>query len=104
MIAVFATMVARQGCRDRLLDELRRLGAAVADEPGTLVYAMHTSYQEPEVVRFYELYAGRDALRAHAGSTAMARFTAATADLLAAPTDIIRCDLVESKGLPPERV
>jgi quinol monooxygenase YgiN len=100
MIALFATMVARSGRRDELMAELEKLSSAVALEQGTLVYAMHMSDREPDVVRFYENYVDKEALRAHGSSQAMSQFIASTTDLLAQPVEIVRCDIVSAKGLP----
>jgi quinol monooxygenase YgiN len=53
-------------------DAAQRFDALVArtlegirDEPGTLVYVVHTPQDEPLVRVFYELYADYDAFQAH---------------------------------------
>lgn len=100
MIAAFVTLVARDGEQDNLVAELKSLAAASAGEPGTVVYAVHTSEREPGVIRIYEVYADKDAFKAHANSEAMGAFMSASGNLLAKPMEMVRCDVALAEGLP----
>src|SRR4051812_46040010 len=70
-VALLAKITAKEGQRDALVGAFQELAKAVDSEEGTLVYAIHTSTSEPDVVWFYELYTDQDALTAHGGSEAM---------------------------------
>ena len=65
-------MRAQVGRRAELLEILRELVDAAADEPGTLVYAMHEAADDPDTVVSYELFADEAALDAHKASPAVA--------------------------------
>jgi quinol monooxygenase YgiN len=65
-------MRAHSGRRAEVLDILRELVDAAADEPGTLVYAMHEAADDPDTVVSYELFADEAALEAHKASPAVA--------------------------------
>jgi quinol monooxygenase YgiN len=65
-------MRARAGRRGELLEILRELVEAAANEPGTLVYAMHEAADDPDTVVSYELFADEAALEAHQASPAVA--------------------------------
>lgn len=100
MIAAFVTMSAREGEYENLVNELKKLVVAAVDEQGNLVYAIHTSEREPDVVRVYEVYADKEAFNLHANSQAMNEFVGKTEKLLVKPMEIVRCDVAEAKGLP----
>ena len=66
-------MRAHPGRRPELLELLRELvDAAAAEEPGTLVYAMHEAADDPDTVVSYELFADDAAIEAHKASPAVA--------------------------------
>lgn len=60
---------------DALVAEV--LPQIAAHEPGTLVYATHVVEDEPLARVFYEVYADRDAHRAHEAAPHTAHFLAA---------------------------
>lgn len=91
-VAVFATLRALPGNETALLDCVEELRKGTLDEPGNLVYEAHTSEKEPGVVRFYELYEGPDALRAHSKSETMKRVWPELSALLAEPPEIVVTD------------
>jgi quinol monooxygenase YgiN len=74
VIAYMSTMRAQPGRREDLLAILQELvGAAEADEPGTLIYSFHTLDDDPDVVVSYELFADEAALAVHRDSAIVAR-------------------------------
>jgi quinol monooxygenase YgiN len=64
-------MRAQAGRRAELLEVLRELVDAAANEPGTLVYAMHEAADDPDTVVSYELFADEAALEVHKRSPAV---------------------------------
>ena len=48
-VSVIAKLVAKEGKRDELVEQLSKLVAAVQAEPGTLVYSVNLSTTDPEV-------------------------------------------------------
>lgn len=99
-IAVFVKMEAKPGRRDDLVAGLAPLLAAAEDEAGTEVYVLHTSDDEPDVVRFYEQYPDADAMAAHSKSDTMREAGMALADLLTGRPEIFLTTPVQGKGLP----
>jgi len=98
-IAVVAKLTAQPGKRDELVAALKALLDATQSEPGTLVYAMHTSHNDDNDVWFYERYAGQDAFKAHSTSDAMKSVGPALAGLLAGAPEITLLTPVAAKGL-----
>jgi quinol monooxygenase YgiN len=93
-------MAAPEGRRDDLVAALRALVEAARAEDGTLVYALHESATEADVVWFYELYHDDEAMSAHSGSEAMKTIGAGLAGLLGGRPELHFLRLVEGKGLP----
>jgi quinol monooxygenase YgiN len=98
--AVIVTLTAKDGRRDELLAALEPVRAFAQTEPGTLVYAAHTSERDPNKVWMYEVYTDVEAFRAHGGSEVMRTHGPALEGLLAEPQVIVRCDVGPSFGLP----
>lgn len=86
-VTVIATLHTRADQRDTLLAELARVVPDVLAEPGCLGYAPHTVGRDRVVV--VERWESMAALEVHAGAAPLTRFTAAVADLLAAPMDVV---------------
>ena len=99
-VSVIAKLVAKEGKRDELVEQLSKLVAAAQDEPGTLVYSVNLSTTDPEVVYFFELYTDRDALAVHGKSDAFAAAGVGMGDLLGAKPELYMCELATAKGLP----
>lgn len=98
---------AKPGQRDALVDALRPMFEQVKSEPGTLLYMMHTSPDEPDAVWFYERYADAAAFEHHRTTPAHDRALEAIKPFLAAEGGIRvdHLELVECKAnavLPPE--
>jgi quinol monooxygenase YgiN len=81
-VVIFTRLTAKPGRRDDLLASFDALFDAVADEPGTEVFAMHAARDEPDVVCFYEVYRDADALAAHQASPALKEIVGALGDLV----------------------
>lgn len=97
-VAVFAEAVAKPGRRDDILAAARDAFVAAGEEPGTEVYAIHVCDDEPDVVRFYEVYDDVEARAAHSGSDVVRGLFAALRPLLAAPPRIVVTRPVMAKG------
>jgi (4S)-4-hydroxy-5-phosphonooxypentane-2,3-dione isomerase len=92
-------MRADAGRRAELLEVLRELVAAAADEPGTLVYVMHEAADDPDVVVSYELFADEAALAAHRDSALVASVMPRL-NALIAEGSFRRLDPTLATGLP----
>lgn len=96
---MFVKLQAQPGKREELLAALQPLFDAVGAESGTLVYAAHVSDDEPDVVRFYELYESEDALALHGTSDAMRAAGPSLAPLLAGRPEMVKVRPVSTKGI-----
>lgn len=67
-VSVIAKITAKEGMRDELITALQFGLDNAADEPGTLVYVLHTDSGDANVLWFYETYTDQDALLAHSGA------------------------------------
>ena len=97
-IAVIAKLVAAEGKRQELQERLAGHFSRVETEEGTLVFSWQVDYRNPDAFWAYEVYAGRDALAAHAEWAAKA--VEEMADLLAAEPQVHFCRPMLAKGLP----
>jgi quinol monooxygenase YgiN len=102
-IAVFAEVVAQPGRREDVLAAARQAFAAALEEPGTAVYSIHVCEDEPDTVRFYEVYDDAEARAAHSGSEAIATLVGALGELLAQPPRIVVTTPVMAKGHAADR-
>jgi quinol monooxygenase YgiN len=69
--SMFVKLTSKPGQRDELVAALDKMLAAVADEPGTLVYTVHLDNADENAVWIFEFYTDEDALAAHSASSAM---------------------------------
>ena len=67
-IAVLARVRAKEGKGNELIAAFQPLLEQVENEPGTLLYLMNRSKEDPDLFWFSELYADDDAFAAHSGS------------------------------------
>ncbi|WP_059010329.1 putative quinol monooxygenase [Streptomyces specialis] len=88
--AAFDELVARTGARIR------------AEEPGTVVYAVHRVDGRPLQRVFYELYRDEAAFRVHEEQDYVRAFLAEREQYLSA-TEVDRLRLVSGKGVDGER-
>jgi quinol monooxygenase YgiN len=82
---------------DALLADLVR--EVTANEPGALVYAVHTVEDEPLARVLYEVYADQEAFQAHQDAAYFKAFLEARTPLLAGRRGE-RLTVVAAKGLP----
>ena len=69
MIVVCATMRAKTGKEDELVDNMRKLAAEVREkEKGALDYTFHRSSKDPGLFMVYEKYESGEAMREHISS------------------------------------
>lgn len=99
-LAVIAKLTAAPGKRDELVAVLQELVTGVADEDGTLIYALHTSNGDDTSVYFYELYTDQAANDVHSKSPTMAAVGPKLAGLLGGMPELTMLTPVGSKGLP----
>jgi quinol monooxygenase YgiN len=98
-IAVHARIRANDGKGNELIAAFRPLLEQVENEPGTLLYAMNRSKNDPDAFWVSELYADDDAFAAHSGSEAMAK-AAPTLGPLIAESELVIGEPVLARGLP----
>ena len=97
-IAAIAKLTTVEGKRDEVVAAFAPLFEHVrGNEAGTLVYALHEDAGDPNLLWFYELYEGDEALDAHSTSDAMKGLK--LKGLLAGRPDVIRLNPVTAKGI-----
>lgn len=82
-VALLSRVKARHGKGDELIAAFRPVFEQVEREPGTLLYVLHRSNDDPDLFWVSELYADDDAFTVHRESKAMAAVTPALAALIA---------------------
>ncbi len=98
-IVMMTKLTAQEGKRDDLVAALTKLVDHAHLEPGTLVYALHTALDDPNVLWFYERFADKDALKAHSASDVGKSVFPSLAGLLAGPVEMIKLADVAAKGI-----
>ncbi len=93
-MALIARLRAKPGRRDELLAVLGKGLSAAEDEPGTLVYLMHTDDTDDDMVWFYELYTDAAAFEEHRTSERMRGMKPLLGEILAGPVDLVKGRLV----------
>jgi quinol monooxygenase YgiN len=96
---VVVRVKAKEGKAEELVAAFRPVFAQVEKEPGTLIYVLHRSKDDPDLFWVSELYVDDDAFAAHAGSDAMAAAAPAVGDLIA-ESELIVGEPVSAKGVP----
>jgi (4S)-4-hydroxy-5-phosphonooxypentane-2,3-dione isomerase len=99
-VALLSRCKAKAGKAGELIAAFRPVLEQAGKEPGTLLYALHRSKDDPELFWVCELYADGDAFAAHSGSDAMAAASPALAELIA-ESEFIIGEPVSAKGYPP---
>lgn len=69
------------------------------NEPGTLIYALHTDDKDANAAYFYEVYSDKDAMVAHGGSDTMKNVGRGLKDYLAGRLEITMLTPVTAKGI-----
>jgi (4S)-4-hydroxy-5-phosphonooxypentane-2,3-dione isomerase len=98
-VALLARVRAKQGQGAELIVAFRPVFELAEQEPGTLVYALNRSADDPDVFWVSELYADDEAFAAHRDSAAMAAATPALGELIAEAKVTIGKP-VSAKGMP----
>jgi (4S)-4-hydroxy-5-phosphonooxypentane-2,3-dione isomerase len=98
-VAVTARVRAKEGRAEELSAAFGPLLEQVEREPGTLLYAVNRSADDPRLFWVYELYTDGAAFAAHSGSDAMAAAGLVLGELIA-ESELIAGELLAGKGLP----
>lgn len=98
-IAVLAKLPVQPGKRDEFVAAFASMFPVAEDEPGTLVYVLHTDDKDENLVWVYEQYHDEAALNEHSGSDGMKAAIGAFGPLLAGRPEIIRLTPVQATGL-----
>jgi len=98
-VAVTARVRAKEGRAEELSAAFRPLVEQAEKEPGTLLYAVNRSTDDPHLFWVYELYTDGDAFAAHSGSDAMAAAGPVLGELIA-ESELIVGEALYGKGLP----
>ena len=98
-VSLLAKVTAQKGKGDELLAAFEPLIQQVRNEPGTLLYLINRSKDDPDVFWTAELYTDDDAFGAHGASDAMAK-AGPTLGPLIADSELILSEPVLTAGLP----
>ena len=100
-VGQFRQIQIKPGRRDEYLNLLKPLCRRVEQEPGTLVYLLHTDRDDPDSVWLYARFRDDEALAAHLSSNAYVE-TSAQIQSLILSTDDLDVELIGNKGIPSE--
>jgi (4S)-4-hydroxy-5-phosphonooxypentane-2,3-dione isomerase len=98
-VSLFARFTAKEGKGDEIVAAFEPIIDQVRNEPGTLLYLINRSKEDPDVFWTAELYTDEDALAAHGASDAMAK-AGPTLGPLIAESELILSEPVLAAGLP----
>lgn len=98
-VAVLARVKAKKGEGEELIATFKPVIERAEEEPGTLLYVLHRSKDDPDLLWVCELYADDDAFAAHAGSDAMAAAAPRLGELIA-ESELVLGEPLSGKGLP----
>src|SRR3982074_3015175 len=98
-VALLSRFKAEQGKAEELIAAFRPVFEQVEKEPGTLLYVLHRSADDPDLFWVSDLYAADEALPAHRESQAMAAAAPALRELIA-EAELIVGEPVCAKGVP----
>ena len=97
-LTVVARVRAKAGKEDEVQQTLLALVAPTRAEPGCLNYDLHQSLDDPALFLFYENWASKPHLEAHAQSAHIQAFRARAVALLAEPVEIKFFRMVSPPG------
>jgi quinol monooxygenase YgiN len=89
-IEVVATLTAKPGQRQDVVDALSSIIAAVRQEPGCSRYDLHLDLDHPDRVVMLETWASTEALAIHGQGEALKSLADRLPALLAGPVDLVR--------------
>jgi (4S)-4-hydroxy-5-phosphonooxypentane-2,3-dione isomerase len=98
-VALLAKFKAKEGKAEELIAAFEPVLEQAEREPGTLLYALHRSKDDPDLFWVCELYADSDAFAAHAKSDAMAAATPVLEEFIA-ESELIVGEPVSAMGMP----
>lgn len=99
-IAVTARVRVKAGRADEYLAAFAPLVQQVQREPGTLLYVVQRSEEDPDLFWTSEIYADPAAFAAHSTSTVHAAATPVFVDLID-EADVVKGEVALGKGLAP---
>ena len=88
-VVVVVVAQARPGKGDEALAAFADVAVPTHAEPGCTAYALHRAASDPDQIVLVERWASREALDEHLASEHLAAFRAGSADLGAAPMQIV---------------
>jgi len=97
-VAIVARVTVKEGRTEQYLAAFAPLLEQARQEPGTLLYALHRSKDDPHVFWTTEVYADDAAFAAHTASDVHAAATPAFSELIAA-ADVIIGETLMAAGL-----
>ena len=97
-VAIVARVTVKEGKAGEYVAAFAPLLDQAEKEPGTLLYAVHRSNDDPHVFWTTEVYADEAAFAAHSASEAHAAASPAFTDLIAA-ADVLIGETLMAKGL-----
>ncbi|MEA3216587.1 MAG: hypothetical protein QOJ19_2743 [Acidimicrobiia bacterium] len=98
--ALIAKLTCQDGKRDEAVAAFGQMFDHVkANEPGTLVYALHADAKDPNVLYFYELYQDQDSLNSHGSSDTMKAVGRQLKDILAGRMELTFLQPLSAKGI-----
>ena len=97
-VAILARVTVKQGKAEQYLAAFAPLLEQARKEPGTLLYAIHRSNNDPDVFWTTEIYAGDAAFAAHCASDVHAAAAPVFTELIA-ESDVIIGETLMAKGL-----
>lgn len=97
-VAIVAHVTVKEGLADEYVAAFAALLAQAEKEPGTLLYAVHRSKDDPYVFWTTEVYADDAAFAAHSASEVHAAASAVFTDLIAA-SEVMIGETLMAKGL-----
>ncbi|MDZ7677825.1 MAG: putative quinol monooxygenase [Acidimicrobiales bacterium] len=98
-VALLAKLPVQPDKRAEFIDAFSTMFPVVEQEPGTLVYALHTDDADENLFWVYELYTDEDALTTHGASDGMKAAMAAFGPLLSGRPELIRLTPVQGVGI-----
>jgi quinol monooxygenase YgiN len=98
-VSLLARFTAKKGKGDEIVAAFQPIIDQVRNEPGTLLYVMSRTKDDPDVFWFAELYVDDDAFAAHGGSEAMAKAMPTLGPLIA-ESELVISEPVLAKDLP----
>ena len=97
-VALLARFKAKEGKAEELIAAFRPVLEQAEGEPGTLLYALRRSKDDPDLCWVCELYADSDAFAVHRRSDAMAAAAPVLGELIA-ESELIVGEPVSAKGM-----